>query len=625
MTLIEAPQLNWIHDLYRLGQADLLQNTTHEIFERILRHIVQGFKADTGSLALYQGEPDSKLCIVASIGLPAECLGSVIAPGSGIIGWVAESGKPVVLQGDISDDPRFNQASRAKRAFLPLSALCWPLRLDDTIIGALSVNKLHGQTRYTESDLELGLVLVNLISLVIDNARLHREKQERLEQSTVLNNHYLQLNQQLETTRQCLEHSEKRLHDTLNSLDSVVWSIMPDTFTPLYLNQVANEIFGYPAADFFARPTLWWDIIYSDDRKNVKNCLEQLKNTKVQKITYRIVHSTNQLRWLSTHMRYIPKSQDMSARIDGITVDITQYQQATELLKKQNRETQAALKQLQEVQEKLVQSEKLASVGQLAAGVAHEINNPIGYINSNLTSLQTYVNDLLTLVAFYEKAEAFPDNSEQFAQISAFKQQIDFDFLKNDVLDLLEESQEGATRVKKIVQDLKDFSRFGGEDDWQWTNLHAGLNSTLNIVNNEIKYKAKVVKEFGDLPEVRCLPHQLNQVFMNLLVNAAHAIEHEGTITLRTGTENDQVWIEISDTGQGIAPEHQNKIFDPFFTTKPVGKGTGLGLSVSYSIVKKHQGEIHVCSQLGQGTTFRIALPVAGALVENVQDASDFD
>jgi two-component system NtrC family sensor kinase len=189
----------------------------------------------------------------------------------------------------------------------------------------------------------------------------------------------------------------------------------------------------------------------------------------------------------------------------------------------------------------------------------------------------------------------------------------------------LEESQEGVIRVKEIVQDLKDFSHLGSEDDWQWTNLHAGLNSTLNIVNNEIKYKAKVVKEFGDLPEVKCLPHQLNQVFMNLLVNAAHAIEQEGTITLRTGTDNDRVWIEISDTGHGIATEHQHKIFDPFFTTKPVGKGTGLGLSISYSIIKKHQGDIHLCSQPGQGTTFRIVLPIAGPLVENAQNTSHSD
>lgn len=258
----------------------------------------------------------------------------------------------------------------------------------------------------------------------------------------------------------------------------------------------------------------------------------------------------------------------------------------------------------------------MASIGQLAAGVAHEINNPIGYINSNLTSLKNYIDNLLALVAIYEQHEATGSNTEQFADIEAFKQKIDLEFLKTDVLDLLEESHEGATRVKKIIQDLKDFSHLGG-DDCQWTDLHVGLERTLNIVNNEIKYKVTIIKEFGYLPEVKCLPHQLNQVFMNLLINAAHAIENKGIITLRTGTEGDYAWVEISDTGKGIAPEHLSKIFDPFFTTKPVGKGTGLGLSVSYNIIKKHQGEIQVSSQLNKGTTFKIILPIAGAIIEN--------
>lgn len=179
------------------------------------------------------------------------------------------------------------------------------------------------------------------------------------------------------------------------------------------------------------------------------------------------------------------------------------------------------------------------------------------------------------------------------------------------MLDLLSESREGAERVKKIVQDLKDFSHVGGDDDWQWADLQACLDSTLNIVHNETKYKADIIKEYGDLPRVWCLPHQLNQVFMNLLVNAAHAIDDKGTITIRSGTEDGgRIWIEIADTGKGIDPKHLNKIFDPFFTTKPVGKGTGLGLSVSYSIIKKHDGEIQLDSRVGEGTKFRIVLPV---------------
>ncbi|MEW5944004.1 MAG: ATP-binding protein, partial [Pseudomonadota bacterium] len=181
---------------------------------------------------------------------------------------------------------------------------------------------------------------------------------------------------------------------------------------------------------------------------------------------------------------------------------------------------------------------------------------------------------------------------------------------------LMSESKEGISRVKQIVQNLKDFSHVGAEDEWQWADLHKGLDSTLNIVWNELKYKAEVVKEYGNLPEVECLPSQLNQVFMNLLVNAGHAIEERGVITIRTGVEGEQVWVEIADTGKGIAPEHLSKIFDPFFTTKPVGKGTGLGLSLSYSIVQKHQGRIEVHSEVGKGAAFRVWLPQRRAAIE---------
>src|SRR5574343_1138295 len=185
------------------------------------------------------------------------------------------------------------------------------------------------------------------------------------------------------------------------------------------------------------------------------------------------------------------------------------------------------------------------------------------------------------------------------------------DYLKEYIPTLMHESRDGIQRVRKIVQDLKDFSRVDARQEWESVDLHAGIDSTLNIVNNEIKYKADVVKNYGPLPEVQCLPSEMNQVFMNLLVNAAHAITSErGTITISTGAEGPNVWVEVADTGAGIAQENLKRIFDPFFTTKPVGKGTGLGLSLSYGIVQKHSGHIDVKSEPGKGTCFRITLPV---------------
>lgn len=266
---------------------------------------------------------------------------------------------------------------------------------------------------------------------------------------------------------------------------------------------------------------------------------------------------------------------------------------------------------LDETNNKLLQSEKLASIGQLAAGVAHEINNPIGYVTSNLNSLAGYVNDLLAIdEAYQEIDERFGDAMPQaFERAHQLKAQAGYRFIIDDIQHLIDESRQGLDRVRKIVQDLKDFSRIGATG-WQWVNLHDGLESTLNIVWNEIKYKAKVERDYGELPETYCIPAQINQVFMNLLTNAAQSITTAGRLVLRSRCEGESVWIEVEDNGSGIAAENLERIFEPFYTTKPIGQGTGLGLSLSWGIVQRHHGKIEVHSIPGQGTTFRVTLPI---------------
>jgi len=290
--------------------------------------------------------------------------------------------------------------------------------------------------------------------------------------------------------------------------------------------------------------------------------------------------------------------------------DITARKRAEEALHSEKKEQKELIKKLETAHNQLLQSEKLASIGQLAAGVAHEINNPIGYVNSNLGSLGQYVEKLIGIMEACERAEPELSASPLLEELIALKRETDWEYLKQDTRDLIKESAEGITRVKKIVQDLKDFSHVD-ESEWLYADLHKGIDSTLNIVNNEIKYNAEVIREYGAIPQVECMASQLNQVFMNMLINASHAIgeSNHGKITIRTGMENDLVWIEFSDTGKGIVPENMKRIFDPFFTTKPVGKGTGLGLSLSFGIIEKHHGRIEVQSELGKGTTFRIWLP----------------
>ncbi|MYM23770.1 PAS domain S-box protein [Duganella sp. FT135W] len=263
-------------------------------------------------------------------------------------------------------------------------------------------------------------------------------------------------------------------------------------------------------------------------------------------------------------------------------------------------------------QQQLVQAEKMASIGQLAAGVAHEINNPIGYIFSNVGTLQNYLDQLFGMLDAYQEAETSIAQPAVTSRLRAMRERIDLDFLRQDIPALMRESREGIVRVRHIVEDLKDFSRADASQDWSRADLHQGIDSTLNIVANEVKYCADVVKAYGDIPEIECLPLQINQVVLNLVVNAAHAMGPErGMITLRTGMADQRtVKLEVEDTGSGIAPDALSRIFDPFFTTKAVGKGTGLGLSLAYGIVKKHGGRIEVDTELGRGTCFRVLLPV---------------
>lgn len=460
MDSTQDTKLHRAYNLYRIGQTIARENKT-EAQRKILDCIVSGFDASSSCIALLEKTSD-RLAIVTGVGHPANFVGRTVKLGEGIMGWVAQAGSPLLLNGDVVNDVRFkNLVRKSKR---PRSAMCWPLKVEDSVIGVLSINRDEGMPPFTEEDLEQGGIMINIVSLVIDNTRLHAERQTQME--------------------------------------------------------------ALKAA-----------------------------NTRLASINEKLQHA----------------------------------------------------------QQQVLQADKMASIGQLAAGVAHEINNPVGYINSNIGALKRYVHDLFRVLDLYAELETELRSPADANRIHALKDEVDLTYLREDMQNLVKETQEGVTRVKQIVQDLKDFAHVD-EAEWQWADLHKGIDSTLNIVHNEIKYKANVIKEYGDLPPVECIASQVNQVFMNIFVNAAHAIQEFGSITIRTGAKGkDWVYVAICDTGKGIAPEHRERIFDPLFTTKPVGEGTGLGLSLSYSIVNKHGGHIDVDSELGVGTTFTVWLPVQQA------------
>lgn len=283
-------------------------------------------------------------------------------------------------------------------------------------------------------------------------------------------------------------------------------------------------------------------------------------------------------------------NEQLENTVQARTADLTE---ANSRLEMRNQELLAMNSKLAEMRQQLLQAEKLAAVGQLAAGVAHEINNPISFVQSNIHTLDDYLQDLLNVLDGNAGAT------------------VDVEVLRNDIPALVRESQEGISRVRKIVEDLREFSQVDNARLWHWHNLRNSLDATLHLLADELSGKLEIVREDGELPDVWCSGTQINQVFVALLSNAAEAVAPAGgVIHIRSGVAETEVWLEIADNGRGIAPEVLPKIFDPFFTTKPIGAGIGMGLAQAYGIIRQHKGRIEVSSEAGKGSRFRVWLPI---------------
>ncbi len=352
-------------------------------------------------------------------------------------------------------------------------------------------------------------------------------------------------------------------------------------------------------------------------RSSIHECLDSNGEIKQKELIYTPVINNDKINQVVISCRDITIDNKNAEKISNLNKELND---AILQVKSKNDELEETLLKLKKTQDRILQLEKMASIGQLAAGIAHEINNPTGFVSSNLKTLAGYQEDLSGLIIKYRELLAMLNNvyihneatsevSELIDKIINYEEEIDLDYILGDIKNLINESKDGASRINKIVQNLKDFA-YPGEDKLELADINRNIESTLNIVWNEIKYKATVTKEFEELPKIECYPHQLNQVFMNILVNAAQAIEKNGEIKIVTRKVNNIINISISDNGSGIPEENINRIFDLFFTTKETGKGTGLGLNVAYNIIQKHKGEIKVSSEPGKGTTFSISIPV---------------
>ena len=407
---------------------------------------------------------------------------------------------------------------------------------------------------------------------------LHKSKAELMVKHEELKNYFLQV-----------EGSKREWENTMDCVGNIV--ILADTQSRIKrCNKPLSELTGVPIKDLTGKN--WQGLLTEHGLSIPSTVLSGME----------LFHKPSG-KWFVLHS--YPFTDKTSKEVTGSVItlhDNTMIRQFTSELEKANADLKAT-------QAKIIQQEKMASIGQLAAGVAHEINNPMGFISSNLGTLGKYLERLDSFIRAQSDLLEMVTDGDSSAGIREKKKALKIDYVLDDGKDLIRESLDGAERVRTIVQNLKSFSRVD-EAESKMADINECILSTINIVWNELKYKASLVKELGDIPRTRCNPQQINQVFMNLLVNAAHAIEKQGEVTVRTWHENGSIYASVTDTGCGMTQEVMNRIFEPFYTTKEVGKGTGLGLSITYDIIQNHKGEIMVESEAGKGTTFTVSLPI---------------
>ena len=495
--------------------------------------------------------------------------------------------------------------------------LIYPLRSHERLHALLVVgNSAENAEFYRRiSDDEgalLGIAnLVGLLSSAVENYILYKNMEAALEQERLAEAKY----------RGIFE----------NAVEGILRTTADGQF--LSCNPATAAILGYdsPAELIETIPTIAQLYVSPERRQELYDLMRGKR--AVQNFEVEMYRKDGSKQWVLVSTRATFDAQGEILHVDGMLQDITERKQAEKAIQELNeeleqrvaertRELESAYGDLKSAQSHMLQQEKMASIGQLAAGVAHEINNPVGFVMSNLNSLKKYTEKLLAFIRSQDEALAAitgltPERQQVLQEsLAASRKSLKIDYIATDVPSLIDESLEGANRVKNIVQNLKNFSRID-ETGNKSTDLNKAIESTLQIVWNELKYKATVTRDYGEIPATLCNAGELNQVFTNLLINAGQAIREKGEITIRTWAEDENICLAFADTGCGMPPEVSQRIFEPFFTTKEVGKGTGLGLSITYDIIKKHQGDIEVTSEVGKGTTFTVRIPVKSMPEEN--------
>jgi PAS domain S-box-containing protein len=385
---------------------------------------------------------------------------------------------------------------------------------------------------------------------------------------------------------EALRVSEERFRNLVENANDIIYSLTPKGEIS-YLSPKFTDILGYEISEYLGKPFSL--LIHPDDaKKSIESFQKGLKGGQRESgFEFRIKHKEGHQCWFVSRSSAIFDQNGNIMEIVGVAHDITEMKKILDDLKLAN-ET------LRETQAQLVQSEKMASLGSLVAGIAHEINTPIGAVSSMYDTLSRSLENLDEIIK-----SKFPADFIQLSRVKSIFKILDD---SNQVI------RSGTERVVDIVRRLKSFARLD-EAELKTVNIHEGLEDTLILIHHELKHKIRVIKKFGDIPLITCFPGQLNQVFLNLLINSKQAIKDKGTIRISTFAKDDKVHIVFKDNGVGISKANLNRVFDPGFTTKGRGVGAGLGLSICYQIIQEHKGSLTVESELGKGTTFTVVLP----------------
>ncbi len=402
---------------------------------------------------------------------------------------------------------------------------------------------------------------------------------------------------------QISEEKHRRLIETMND----GFAILDENGIISYANSKLCRMMGFERAELIGHPTI--DFLDKVDIENLqKHAASRATKSSVPYEVEWTRKDGNKIPTIVSPSPIFNAKGDFTGSMAVLT-DISELKKIESELLTKNSELEETLYKLKNMHTQLVISEKMASLGQITAGVAHEINNPINYIKGNIKPLKNDVNDIIELIAKYETIIKTQNIANRFDDVESHKKKIDYTYLIDEINSLFKGIEDGANRTTEIIKSLRNFSRLE-KDEFIKSDVHEGINSTLVILNNLIKERIIVHKDFQGASSIECLPGKLNQVFMNILTNAIQAIDNKGEIFISTKTDEKHFTISIRDTGKGMSEAVVNHVFEPFFSTKEPGKGTGLGLSISHNIIEKHKGNIIVNSSPGKGTEFLIHLPL---------------